>query len=465
MENVAAKGVDNLDKKKRGRLRSLFSAIYFQVLVAIVLGIALGHFVPDLGQNLKPLGDMFISLIKMLVAPIVFITVVLGICGAEGLRKVGRVGFKAILYFEIATTIALIIGLVIANVLRPGDGINADPSALNSGSVSKYTQESDLSTFGGFLDHLIPDSAVGAFADGDILQVLVFAVLFAASMSLLGERAQPVVDLLDRFGQVLFKMLGIVMHVAPIGAFGAMAFTIGSYGIDTIAQLGSLIGCMYLAAVVFIVVVLGTAARLGGVSLFRLIRYLRQELLIGFGTASSESVLPQLMTKLEYLGAGRSVVGLTIPSGYSFNLDGTAIYLTLASVFIAQATGTDLPLLSQLGLLALLLLTSKGGAGVAGAVLFTLAATLDAHGVIPVAGMALILGVDRFLNEARTLTNIIGNSVATIVVARWEGDFDVARARRVLKGLPLAEDKTVANNHHDSDTKQEQGSDTQTLSR
>ncbi|MEV4645066.1 C4-dicarboxylate transporter DctA [Saccharopolyspora sp. NPDC049357] len=424
---------DATSRRPRGRVRALFSAIYFQVLLAIIAGIVLGHFAPEVGTVLKPLGEIFISMIKMLVAPIVFITVVLGICSANNLRKVGRVGLKAILWFQCATGIALTLGLVIANVVKPGQGINADPASLNGDSVAKYSAKEDIGTVSGFISHVVPDSAVGAFADGEILQVLFFAILFGIGMTLLGEKVEPVKALFDKIGQVFFRMLNIVMRFAPVGAFGAMAFTIATYGIGSVAQLGVLIACMYVTALVFVFVVLGGVTRISGLSIFKLIRYIRQELLIGFGTASSESVLPQLMRKLEHLGVSRSTVGLTVPAGYSFNLDGTAIYLTLASLFIAQATNTDLTVASQLGLLLLLVLTSKGGAGVAGAVLFTLAATLEAHAVIPVAGLALILGIDRFMNEARTLTNIVGNTVASIVVARWDKDLDLDRARRVLR--------------------------------
>ena len=417
----------------RSRIRSLLSQIYFQVLLAIIAGSILGHFAPEVGSTLKPLGDTFISMIKMLVAPIVFITVVLGICSANNLRKVGRVGLKAILWFQLATAVALSLGMLVANLVKPGAGINADPASLSGDSVAQYASEDDLGTFSGFISHVVPESAVGAFAEGQILQVLFFAIFFGIGMTLLGEKVAPVKSFLDKIGQIFFRMLNIVMRFAPIGAFGAMSFTIATYGIGSVAQLGALIACMYVTALVFVFVVLGGVTRLSGLSIFKLLRYIRQELLIGFGTASSESVLPQLMRKLEHLGVRRSTVGLTVPAGYSFNLDGTAIYLTLASLFIAQATNTPLGLPAQLGLLLLLILTSKGGAGVAGAVLFTLAATLEAHAVIPVAGIALILGVDRFMNEARTLTNIVGNTVASIVVARWDKDLDLERARRVLR--------------------------------
>ncbi|KAA9152753.1 C4-dicarboxylate transporter DctA [Amycolatopsis acidicola] len=434
VDTTRSKHPESGRKPLRKRLRKLCTAIYFQVIVGIAVGILVGRFWPHFGESLKPLGDVFISMIKMLVAPIIFITVVLGICGAQSLRKVGRVGLKALIWFEIGTTLALVFGLVVGNIVKPGSGINADTASLNTGQISHYTSGGeDVSTFSGFLSHLVPTSAVGAFADGNILQVLFLAVFFGIAMTLLGKKVEPVKSFLDNVGQIFFRILNMVMRFAPIGAFGAMSYTIATYGLGSIAQLGSLIACMYATAILFVLLVLGSATRLSGLSIFRLLRYIRQELLIGFGTASSESVLPQLMRKLEHLGISRSTVGLTVPSGYSFNLDGTAIYLTLASLFIAQATNTHLPLAAQISLLVLLVLTSKGGAGVAGAVLFTLAATLEAHAVIPVAGLALILGIDRFLNEARTLTNIVGNTVASVVVARWDKDLDVARARRVLR--------------------------------
>jgi aerobic C4-dicarboxylate transport protein len=406
--------------------------LYVQVLGAIVLGVLLGHFYPALGAQMKPLGDAFIKLIKMLIAPIIFCTVVHGIASMEDMKKVGRVGLKALLYFEVMTTIALIIGLLIVNLWQPGSGMNVDPAALDTKSIASYTQKAGEQSTVEFLLHIIPATVVGAFAEGEILQVLFFAILFAFSLHWLGERGKPLLHLIDQTAHVFFGIVGIVMKVAPIGAFGAMAFTIGKYGVGTLLSLGSLMAGFYATCLIFVFGVLGTVAALCGFSIFKFIRYIKEELLIVLGTSSSESVLPRMLAKMENLGAEKSVVGLVIPTGYSFNLDGTCIYLTMAAVFLAQATNTDLTFSQELGLIGILLLTSKGAAGVTGSGFIVLAATLASLGTVPVASIALILGVDRFMSEARALTNLVGNGVATIVVAKWERALDENRMRQQL---------------------------------
>jgi aerobic C4-dicarboxylate transport protein len=410
--------------------------LYVQVLLAICAGIALGHFQPDLGTSLQPLGDAFIKLIKMLIGPIIFTTVVSGIGGMGNLRQVGRVGLKALIYFEIVTTLALIIGLVVANVFTPGAGVHATAASLDAAKISQYTKAAQNLTMVDWALHLIPNTFVSAFVDGDILQVLVIALLFGFALAQLGDKARPLVDLLHEVSKAFFMMVNLVSKLAPIAAFGAMAFTVGKYGLGSLKSLAGLMACVYLTCAVFIVVVLGLAARLGGFSLWKIIRFIREELLIVIGTSSSEAALPGLMTKMERAGCRPTVVGIVVPSGYSFNLDGTCIYLTMAALFIAQATDTPLDLWHQLGLLGVLLLTSKGAAGVTGSGFITLAATLAATGTVPVAGMALILGVDRFMSEARAITNFIGNSVATLVIAKWDGSYDADKpeAAQVLRG-------------------------------
>jgi aerobic C4-dicarboxylate transport protein len=406
--------------------------LYAQVLVAIVLGILLGHFYPSIGESMKPLGDAFIKLIKMLIAPIIFCTVVHGIASMEDMKKVGRVGLKALIYFEVMTTAALIIGLLVVNLWRPGEGMNIDPAALDTASIATYTTKAaEQSTLEFFL-HIIPATVVGAFAEGEILQVLLFAVLFAFALHWLGERGKPLLNIIDLTAHTFFGIVSIVMKVAPIGAFGAMAFTIGKYGVSTLLSLGSLMLGFYATCLLFVFGVLGFVAWLCGFSIFKFIRYIKEELLIVLGTSSSESVLPRMLAKMENLGADKSVVGLVIPTGYSFNLDGTCIYLTMAAVFLAQATNTDLTLSQELALIAILLLTSKGAAGVTGSGFIVLAATLSSLGTVPVASIALILGVDRFMSEARALTNLVGNGVATIVVAKWEGALDERRLQQHL---------------------------------
>jgi aerobic C4-dicarboxylate transport protein len=394
--------------------------LYVQVLLAIVAGILLGHFDPGLGAALKPLGDAFIKLIKMLIGPIIFTTIVAGVGGMGDLKAVGRVGLKALIYFEVVTTLALVIGLVVANVFHPGAGIHATAASLDAGAVASYTKAAQNLSTVDWLLNLIPATFVGAFTGGDILQVLVVSLLFGFALAALGEKARPVVGLLHDVAKVFFVMVNHIAKVAPVAAFGAMAFTVGKYGLGSLASLAELMACVYLTCFLFIVLVLGAICRAAGFSLWRLVRYLREEILIVIGTSSSEAALPGLITKLERAGCEKTVVGVVVPSGYSFNLDGTCIYLTMAALFIAQATDTPLSLGQQLGLLAVLLLTSKGAAGVTGSGFITLAATLAATGTVPVAGMALILGVDRFMSEARAITNFIGNAVATLVVARWE---------------------------------------------
>jgi aerobic C4-dicarboxylate transport protein len=413
---------------------TLFRSLYFQVVVALIAGVAVGHFYPGIATDLKPLGDGFINGIKMVITPVIFCTIVSGIAGMESLKKVGRVGGKAVLYFEVVTTLALVIGLVVANIVQPGAGINADVASLDQGAVAAIADKVQPQTTGQFIMSIIPSSVVDAFAKGNLLQVLLFSVLFGVSLSILGERGQKAREIVDEFGKALLGIVGIVMKLAPIGAFGAMAFTVGKFGIGTLQQLALLIACYYATTLLFVFVVLGSMARLAGVSLWKLIKYLKEEMFIVLGTASTESVLPQLMQKLERLGVSRSVVGMVVPTGYSFNLDGAAIYLTMTSLFIAQALNIDLSLWQQLGLLAILMLTSKGGAGVAGAALVALAATLGSTHILPVAGIALVIGVDRLMNEIRALTNLLGNAVAALVVARWEGEVDLVTARLVLNG-------------------------------
>jgi aerobic C4-dicarboxylate transport protein len=403
------------------------------VLCAIVLGVLLGHFYPDVGASMKPLGDTFIKLIKMLIAPIIFCTVVHGIASMEDMKKVGRVGLKALIYFEAVTTLALIVGLVVVNVWQPGVGMNINPADLDTTGIETYTAQAGEQSTVEFLTHIIPATVVGAFAEGEILQVLFFAVLFAFALHFLGERGKPLLHIIDQTAHVFFGIVGIIMKVAPIGAFGAMAFTIGKYGIGTLASLGALMAGFYATCLIFVFVVLGGITWFfGGFNILKFIRYIKEEQLIVLGTSSSESVLPRMIAKMEVLGADKSVVGLVIPTGYSFNLDGTCIYLTMAAVFLAQATNTDLSFAQQLGLIGILLLTSKGAAGVTGSGFIVLAATLASVGTVPVASIALILGVDRFMSEARALTNLIGNGVATVIVAKWENALDVARMHRHL---------------------------------
>jgi aerobic C4-dicarboxylate transport protein len=416
----------------QARKKPLYASLYFQVIVAIVIGVLLGHFFPETATAMKPLGDGFIKLIKMIIAPIIFCTVVVGIAGMEDMKKVGKTGGYALLYFEAVSTIALIVGLAIVNTVQPGAGMNVDPATLDTKGVEAYTKPGQLQSTTDFLLNVIPSTVVDAFAKGEILQVLLFAVFFGFALHKFGGRGTLVFDWIEKTSHVLFAIVGYIMRVAPIGAFGAMAFTIGRYGVGSLLSLGKLMGTFYLTCLVFILIVLGIIARVHGFSILKFIRYIKEELLIVLGTSSSESVLPRMMAKLENLGVKKSTVGLVIPTGYSFNLDGTSIYLTMAAVFVAQATNTPMTLLQQLTLLAVLLLTSKGAAGVTGSGFIVLAATLSAVGQVPVAGLALILGIDRFMSEARALTNLIGNGVATVVVGKWCGDLDAARMQRVL---------------------------------
>jgi aerobic C4-dicarboxylate transport protein len=412
--------------------KPFYKSLYLQVLTAVVIGVLLGHFNPTLGADMKPLGDAFIKLIKMIIAPIIFCTVVVGIAGMEDMKKVGKTGGLALLYFEVVSTLALIVGLVIVNLVQPGSGMHANPTTLDTKGIAAYVGPGKMASTTDFLMNIIPSSVVDAFAKGEILQVLLFAVMFGFALHKFGGRGTLVFDLIEKTSHVLFDIVAIIMKVAPIGAFGAMAFTIGKYGIVSLFSLGKLMGTFYLTCLVFVFGVLGLIAFFHGFSIWKFVKYIKEELLIVLGTSSSESVLPRMMEKMENAGAKKSVVGLVIPTGYSFNLDGTSIYLTMAAVFIAQATDTPMTLVQQVTLLAVLLLTSKGAAGVTGSGFIVLAATLSAVGGVPVAGLALILGIDRFMSEARALTNLVGNGVATLVVAKWTGSLDAERLGRVL---------------------------------
>ena len=409
-----------------------YKSLYIQVLFAVLVGVVLGHFYPSVGESMKPLGDGFIKLIKMIMAPIIFCTVVVGIAGMEDMKRVGKTGGFALLYFEVVSTLALIVGLLVVNFIQPGAGMNIDASTLDTKAIAAYTEPGKMKGTVDFLLNVIPSSVVDAFAKGEILQVLLFSVLFGFALHKCGGRGTMVFNFIEKFSHVLFDVVGIIMKVAPIGAFGAIAFTIGKYGIDSLSSLAKLMGTFYLTCFLFVFGVLGVIGRLHGFSVWKFVKYIKEELMIVLGTSSSETVLPRMMEKLEKLGARKSVVGLVIPTGYSFNLDGTSIYLTMAAVFIAQATDTPMTLTQQLTLLAVLLLTSKGAAGITGSGFIVLAATLSAVGGVPVAGLALILGIDRFMSEARALTNLIGNGVATLVVAKWTGDLDTETLHRRL---------------------------------
>jgi len=434
----------------------LYRSLYFQVLVAIAIGVLLGHFYPQSGEAMKPLGDGFIKLIKMIIAPVIFCTVVLGIAGMEDMKKVGKTGGLALLYFEVVSTLALIVGLILVNVLQPGAGMNIDASTIDTKSIAAYTAPGKMTSTTDFLMNIIPTSMFDAFAKGDVLQVLLISVLFGFALHKFGGRGTLVFDFIEKISHVLFSVVGTIMKAAPIGAFGAMAFTIGKYGVGSLLSLGKLMGTFYLTCLFFIFVILGVITRLHGFSVWKFVKYIKEELLIVLGTSSSESVLPRMLAKMENLGAKKTVVGLVIPTGYSFNLDGTAIYLTMAAVFIAQATNTPMTLTQELTLLAVLLLTSKGAAGITGSGFIVLAATLSAVGHVPVAGLALILGIDRFMSEARALTNTIGNGVATLVVAKWSNELDEKRLHAQLNNETAEEanepeavlDRTEAKIHH-----------------
>ncbi len=419
----------------------IYKVLYFQVMCAIIFGVLLGYFFPDVGAQMKPFGDGFIRLIKMIIAPVIFCTVVTGIAGMEDMKKVGKTGGLALLYFEVVSTIALIIGLIVVNVCQPGVGMHVDPSTLDSGAVAAYTGPGKMQTTTQFLMNIIPHTVVGAFADGEILQVLFFSLLFGFALHKFGGRGTLIFDVIEKSSHVLFQIVGMIMRVAPVGAFGAMAFTIGKYGIGSLLPLAELMGTFYLTCLLFVLGVLGGICRWHGFSIFRYIGYIKEELLIVLGTSSSESVLPRMMAKMEHAGVSKPVVGLVIPTGYSFNLDGTAIYLTMAAVFIAQACDVQMTIMQQVTLLAVLLLTSKGAAGVTGSGFIVLAATLSAVGHVPVAGLALILGVDRFMSEARALTNMIGNGIACIVVGHWMKDVNEDQLNEVMhpKNRHLAE--------------------------
>jgi aerobic C4-dicarboxylate transport protein len=425
-----------------GARRPLWAQLYVQVVAAIVLGAVIGHFWPEAGKALKPLGDAFVKLVKMIIAPVIFLTVVTGIAHLRDLGKAGGTAVKAFAYFLVVSSFALFVGLVVANTVQPGHAMPpVDPASLDVAKVQDYAAKAEHLTVTGFLMDIIPTSVVGAFAEGNILQVLFFSIPFGVALAMVGERGRPALEVLDSLGQAVFRLVGIFMRAAPIGAFGAFAFTVGSYGIAAIVSLAALVATFYGTSILFVLVVLGAIAAASGFSILKLIRYLKDELFLVLGTSSSEAALPSLLEKLERAGAGKPVVGLVTPLGYSFNLDGTNIYMTLAALFIAQALRIDLPLEQQLLLLGVAMLSSKGAAGVTGAGFITLAATLQVVPTVPLAGMALILGVDRFMSECRALTNFMGNAVATLVVAGWEGQLDREQLAAALNGeaLPAAE--------------------------
>jgi len=420
--------------------KPFYKILYVQVLFAIIVGVLLGIFDPAVATKMKPLGDGFIKLIKMIIAPVIFCTVVAGIAGMQDMKKVGRVGGKALLYFEVVSTFALAIGLMVANLIKPGAGFNADVTKLDTSAIAEFTKKAKDQSTVDFLMNIIPNTFFDAFAKGEILQVLLIAILFGSALSMLGERGKPVTKFINDISHVIFGVVGIVMKVAPIGAFGAMAFTIGKFGIASLIPLAKLMGSFYLTCGLFVLVVLGAIAWYTGFSILRFISYIKEELLIVLGTSSSESALPALMRKLEKLGCSKSVVGLVVPTGYSFNLDGTNIYMTMAALFVAQATNTELTLMQELTILFVAMLTSKGASGITGAGFITLAATLAVVPTIPVAGMALILGIDRFMSECRALTNFVGNGVASIVVSKWENELDHDRLRAELRHPSHLED-------------------------
>jgi aerobic C4-dicarboxylate transport protein len=413
-------------------MKKIFKGLYFQVIVAIILGIFLGVYQPSLAESMKPLGDGFIKLVKMMIAPIIFATIVTGIAGMQDTRKVGRVGIKAIAYFEIVSTIALIIGLIIVNLFRPGSGMNIDPLTLDQTAVAKFVKPAQSHGVVDFFMNIIPENIVSALSEGNILQVLFFSVLFGFALAKIGEKAAPLLRGIKSLESGLFGVIKIIMKVAPIGAFGAMSFTIGKYGLGSLASLGQLMFAFYTTCILFILVVLGSIMKIFGFNLFRLLKMIKEEILIVLGTSSSEAALPGLMEKMEKVGCSRSVVGLVVPTGYSFNLDGTSIYLTMAAIFLAQATGSHLDITHQITLLLVLLITSKGAAGVTGSGFITLAAVLPIVGTVPVASLALILGIDRFMSEARAITNLIGNAVATVVVAKWEKEIDPEISKQAI---------------------------------
>ena len=437
-------GLITLEAVSLPRKPRWYSHLYVQVLIAITAGVLLGHFAPGTGEAMKPIGDGFIKLVKMIIVPVIFLTIVTGIAGMRDLSAVGRVAGKAFAYFLFFSTLALIVGLIVANVVRPGAGLNIDPATLDPSRVATYSEQAHETTLTGFLMSIIPDTFLSALTDGNILQTLFVAILFGIGLAMIGERGNRLLVALNDVSLAVFKIVAILMKAAPVGAFGAMAFTIGRYGVGTLANLAALVGTFYLTSLLFVIVVLGAVARLCGFSIFRLIAYLKAELLLVLGTSSSESALPSLIEKMERAGCPKTVVGLVVPTGYSFNLDGTNIYMTLAALFIAQACNVELTLGQQLLLLGVAMLSSKGAAGVTGAGFITLAATLSIVPDVPIAGMALILGVDRFMSECRSLTNFIGNAVATIVVARWEGRLDREQLAAALSGRAVPIDDQPA---------------------
>ncbi|BEU95867.1 C4-dicarboxylate transporter DctA [Acidovorax sp. DW039] len=425
-------------------MQRFFRSLFGRVVLALIAGVLVGLLWPQWAVQLKPLGDGFIKLIKMLVPLIVFCVVVHGIAGTGDLKRVGRLGVKSLIYFEVITSIALVLGLVLAFVFEPGVGMNVDPKALDASAMSSYADNAHKLSGGGFSDFmlkLIPTTAISAFASGDVLQVLLFSIVFGCALALVGDRGKGVVSLIEEFSTVLFRAMGLIIQLAPLGVLGAVAFTVGKYGVGSLKQLGMLVGLFYAAVVLFVVVVLGTVMRLSGLSLFKLLRYLREELAVVFATTSSDSVLPQIMAKLKHLGVRDSTVGLVIPTGYSFNLDAFSIYITLAAVFIAQATNTPISMTDLLTILAISLVTSKGAHGVPGSAIVVLAATLQAIPAIPAIGLVLVLSVDWFMGIARALGNLIGNCVATVAIAAWEGDIDRQRAQAVLDGKPVPEEQ------------------------
>ena len=424
-QNIAT---SNINKKK------WYQHLYIQVMIAIIVGIGIGHFYPTVGVDLKPFGDTFIKLIRLLIAPIIFCTIVSGIASMKSLKSVGQVGWRSLVYFEVLTTLALIIGLIGVNLMKPGVGMHIDPASLDGGAIAGYTKAAHEQTVTGFLAHIIPDTVFGAFAEGNILQVLFISILFAFGLQLLGDLGKPLLNTIDLIAKTFFRMLKIVMYVAPLGAMGAMAFTIGKYGVGSLSAYGTLLVCYYLTGLFFVFVILNLVAKLCGFSLWRFLRYIREELALVLGTSSSESALPRLMTKLEKLGCDRPVVGLVVPSGYCFNLDGSCINMTVLVVFIAQALDINLSVEHQISLLIILLLTSKGAASVSGGAFITLAATLGSMNSVPAAGLVLVLGVYRFISEGGALINVIGNGIATLVISKWNGSLNMEQLHNELGG-------------------------------
>jgi len=416
--------------------KSFFKTLHFQVFVAIIVGVALGHFYPSVGESMKPLGDAFIKLIKMIIGPIIFCTIVTGIAGMDDMKKVGRVGAKALVYFEVVTTFALFMGLVVVKIFEPGTGMNVNVDALDTKAISAYTTAAKSQNTLDFFMNIIPSTVVDAFTKGDILQILLFSLMFGGALSMMGSKGKTVFTVISETSHAIFGIVDMIMKVAPIGVFGAMAFTIGKYGIASLGPLGKLLGIFYLTCIVFVFIVMGPIAKWAGFSLWKFIVYIKEELLIVLGTSSSESVLPRMLDKMERLGCSKPVVGLVIPTGYSFNLDGTSIYLTMSAIFLAQATNVHLTLVQELTIVAVLLLTSKGASGVTGSGFIVLAATLSTIPGIPVAALAVIFGIDRFMSTGRALTNLVGNGVATVVVSKWEKELDMNQLHKVLNDGP-----------------------------